>query len=134
MLILSTNLFAVEFAKDSWTTNDKGFHAFGSYALCHLIDTKTTLSTPQAAITTFFIGCLWEVQAEAIDYNKSLWFLDSTDHFSFKDLGADAAGIAMYLIGNKFIKNKNKDSIIKNVYLTLNKRLVKAEITIKLRK
>lgn len=106
--VISTQLFAVEFADDSWYGNDKLAHGFGSYALTDVIDTYTNLNHWQAAIVTSVLGVMWETQTEAVDWKNDTLnsLLDSADHYSYRDISWNIGGALLYCAK---VEMKNKD-------------------------
>ena len=82
-------------AHDSWSSNDKGFHCFGSAYL--FIALHKFLFFPYAFLITFFSGLLWEIKDATLPY-EDFGFIGG-DGFSYKDLTADIIGILLgYLL------------------------------------
>lgn len=76
-------------AHDSWFTNDKGFHCFGtSYLFLALLK---FLPLSHVLFSVFFLGLLWEIKDAIFPYER-FGFLGG-DGFSYKDLTADIIGI-----------------------------------------
>lgn len=76
-------------AHDSWLTDDKGFHCFGSaYLFLALIK---FLPLFHALIITTILGLLWEIKDAIFPYER-YGFLGG-DGFSYKDLTANIIGI-----------------------------------------
>lgn len=84
-------IFKWRWSQDSWLTNDKGFHCFGTSYLLFAFFRFFPL-TPSLLIV-LFLGLLWEIKDAIFPY-ESFGFLGG-DGFSYKDLTADIIGILL---------------------------------------
>lgn len=101
LFLFSISAHAFEFAQDEWSTDDKGVHMFGSYALTHVLDSYFT--TKQSLAITIGSGILWEVKDCAFPCKQFGYW--GGDNFSYKDLVYDVAG----LITQNIVKIENLD-------------------------
>jgi len=113
LFLFSISAHAFEFAQDKWSTDDKGVHMFGSYALTHVLDSYFT--TKQSLAITIGSGILWEVKDCAFPCKQFGYW--GGDNFSYKDLAYDVAGAIGYTcvknatIKIKAAKSKKKDPL-----------------------
>ncbi len=97
------NSFTFRMAKDKWTTDDKGFHAFGSAYLYSVLAKK--MPKGYAALTTIALGAAWEVKDGYVRY-EDVPILGG-DGFSYKDLTFDVGGVALGLLRDMLFKGKS---------------------------
>lgn len=95
----------LEIAQDNWIGDDKGFHAFGGWALTNTIDRRLNLK--QAIIVVQIISLCWELKDGFLNYKKHEYL--GGDGFSYKDHIAVSIGQIVYVIVNYYkIKKLNK--------------------------
>ncbi|MCI0693460.1 hypothetical protein L0337_15820 [candidate division KSB1 bacterium] len=97
------NDFTFRKAKDKWTTDDKGFHAFGSAYLYSVLAKK--MPKGYAALTTIALGAAWEVKDAYVRHDVVP--ILGGDGFSYKDLTFDVGGVALGLLRDLLFKDKN---------------------------
>lgn len=89
-------------AKDKWTTDDKGFHAFGSAFLYSVFAKK--MPKGYAALTTIVLGAAWEVKDAYV--RSDVVPVLGGDGFSYKDLTFDVGGVGLGLVRDLLFKGK----------------------------
>jgi uncharacterized protein YfiM (DUF2279 family) len=94
--------FNFRMAKDKWTTDDKGFHAFGSAYLYSVLVKK--MPKGYAALATIALGAAWEVK-DAYVRHEVVPILGG-DGFSYKDLTFDVGGVGLGLLRDVLFKDK----------------------------
>lgn len=94
--------FTFRMAKDKWTTEDKGFHAFGSAYLYSVLGKK--MPKGYAALTTIALGAAWEVKDAYVRYEVVPVL--GGDGFSYKDLTFDVGGVGLGLLRDLLFKDK----------------------------
>jgi len=82
-----------QFAYDSWLSNDKGFHCFGSSYLYLLI---CAINLPFPILITSLLGLFWEIKDGFLPSSK--YGFIGGDGFSYKDFIADLTGIFLAII------------------------------------
>jgi uncharacterized protein YfiM (DUF2279 family) len=92
--------FTFRIAKDKWTSDDKGFHAFGSAYLYSVLAKK--MPKGYAALTTIVLGAAWEVK-DAYVRHEVVPILGG-DGFSYKDLTFDVGGVGLGLLRDLIFK------------------------------
>lgn len=94
--------FTFRIAKDNWTTEDKGFHAFGSAYLYSVLAKK--MPKGYAALTSIALGAAWEVKDAYVRYEVVPVL--GGDGFSYKDLTFDVGGVGLGLLRDLLFKDK----------------------------
>jgi len=94
--------FTFRMAKDKWTSDDKGFHAFGSAYLYSVLAKK--MPKGYAALTSIALGAAWEVK-DAYVRHEVVPLLGG-DGFSYKDLTFDVGGVGLGLLRDLLFKDK----------------------------